>query len=154
MHKIKYHRVFLLFQFNRVIFWLEICSMPEASSSNFSFDARKEELNQKYKEELNKKYKERGFQKMSLAEYQALQAKKSKKFRFSLPTHFKIVLSTPFLIIFCCGVLIIPYGIYLIMTGKPADNIYTGKKDDKNDFSFDDLMVKDAAKKTPKISKK
>lgn len=99
----------------------------EIKGSESSIEEQKQKtqevLDQKKKEKeiIRKKLEERGVKQFSLAEHEAMKAKQARKGRFKLPTHLKIILRTPFLIIFCCGVIIIPYMLYLIATGKPKE---------------------------------
>ncbi len=69
---------------------------------------------------LADKYKLKGAQQMTYADYKALQAKNKKTAKFKIPIFVKFILGTPFIIVFCCGVLFIPYILYLILTSPSA----------------------------------
>lgn len=68
---------------------------------------------------LADKYKLKGAQQITYAEYQALKAKNSRR-RFIIPPFVKFILGTPFIIVFCCGLVFIPYILYLIATSPSA----------------------------------
>ena len=68
---------------------------------------------------LSDKYKLKGAQQMTYDEYLALQEKKNKP-KFKVPPALKFILGTPFIIIFCCGIVFIPYMLYLILTSPSA----------------------------------
>lgn len=72
---------------------------------------------------LADKYKLKGAQQMTYADYKALQAKNKKTSKFKIPIFVKFILGTPFIIIFCCGILFIPYILYLILTSPSAPPI-------------------------------
>lgn len=72
---------------------------------------------------LADKYKLKGAQQMTYADYKALQSKNKKASKFKIPIFVKFILGTPFIIIFCCGVLFIPYILYLILTSPSAPPI-------------------------------
>ncbi len=69
---------------------------------------------------LEDKYKEKGAQQMTYAEYEALRNKNSKAPKFKIPLFLKFILGTPFIIIFCCGIVFLPYLLYLILTSPSA----------------------------------
>lgn len=68
--------------------------------------------------QLQKTYQSRGIQQVSLDDYLAQKQKKGKK-KFQLPSQLKIILYTPLILIFCCGILLIPYFCYQVLTGSP-----------------------------------
>ena len=80
---------------------------------------------------LSDKYKLKGAQQLTYAEYQALKTKNSKP-RFTIPPFVKFILGTPFIIIFCCGVIFIPYMLYIIAT-SPSAPAPTDKTEKTND---------------------
>lgn len=72
------------------------------------------------KKALAEKYKLKGAQQISYAEYEALRAKKSRVRPVKIPFFAKFIFGTPFIIIFCCGIVFLPYIIYLIATSPSA----------------------------------
>lgn len=69
---------------------------------------------------LTEKYKLKGAQQMTYAAYKALLIKRQKAFKLKIPPAVKFILGTPFIIIFCCGLVFIPYILYLILTSPAA----------------------------------
>ena len=77
----------------------------------------------------------KGKKQLSLAEYKLLQTRKARKPGFKIPAPAKLILATPFIIIFCCGLVFIPYIIYLTFAGPRAD-----PNASKTDISFHQII--------------
>lgn len=105
-----------------------------------------EQKKEKERQELKQKYQNRGYQSLSYKEYLQLKTRQSKAKKLSLPAAVRITLSTPIILVACFGVFFIPYILYLIMTGKPAEP-KTQEKKPSGDLSYEDLLVKPKAKK-------
>lgn len=88
---------------------------------------------------LTDKYKLKGAQQMTYAEYAALKEKQSKGRKFEIPIIVKFILGTPFIIVFCCGILFIPYILYLIATSPSAPPI---TDEPSSSTSYEDLAKK------------
>jgi len=101
-----------------------------------------EQKKEKERQELQKKYQNRGYQSLSYKEYVQLKARQSKTKKFSVPAAIKITLSTPMILVACFGVLFIPYILYLIATGKPAEQKpqEAPKETVSEDLSYEDLL--------------
>ena len=80
-------------------------------------------------EELKNQYKAKGFQQLSLSEYESIRREKAKKKSFKVPAAVKFILSTPLYIIFCCGLIFLPFMVYIFFTSPNAKDNDLDKKE-------------------------